>query len=139
MSWEIPDYLKGKLEEYVKAIVKEIDPEFIVLYKFGEKNGEEKVENLLMLIVSEKFNKHEASERIKMVKKYWNPPPKLDVYPHTLLEFKKLLKRYQGYIYEAIEHGKILYDKGIFKKVRAAVLERLKEVRIDENTLWELY
>ncbi|MGQ4891832.1 MAG: hypothetical protein ACP6IP_04995 [Candidatus Njordarchaeia archaeon] len=139
MAWEIPEFLTGKLREFVDNLVKEIDPEFIVLYKFGETNKGKAIESLLVLVVSEKFHKYNAKERTNIVKKHWNPPPNLDVYPHTILEFKKLLKRYQGYIYEAIEHGKILYDKGIFQKVRDAVLERLKEVRIDENTLWELY
>ncbi len=129
--------VKEKIRELVNKMSREIDSEFIVLYELKDPVDMEK--ELLLLIVSEDFAKLEPKERFNKILKHWKEPPKLDIYPYTLLEFKNLLKSNQGYVFEAIEHGIILSDKGIFKKVRDAILANAKEVKINEETIWELY
>ncbi len=134
--------LDEKTIEYAKKILKKIeekfDVQFAVLAEMGNGTKDDYREKFL-LIVSEDFAKMKPEERISKIKSVTQIETGIDLYPHTLLEFKNLLRRYQGYVFEAIEHGIILKDNGIFKKVRDAVKNNLRIVKIDPETIWELY
>ncbi len=128
--------------ERAKGILKKIEEkfevQFAILAEMGNGTSEDYREKFL-LIVSEDFAKMKPEERISKIKSITKSETELDLYPHTLLEFKNLLKRYQGYVFEAIDHGIVLKDNGIFKKVRDAVKNNLRIVKIDPDTIWELY
>lgn len=125
------------VKKAVEKIGEEFDLEFAVLAEMGNGTSDHDKEKFL-LIVSEDFASIPPKERITLLSKYLRGL-ELDVYPHTLLEFKNLIKRYQGYVFEAIEHGIVLKDKGIFNRVRDAVKNNLRTVVIDPETIWELY
>ena len=136
---DLPIEIQEKLKNYSEELLKNYDIESIILIGAWAIEEAPEEEEINILIISEDFAKMGTKERVKNVAKFWNPPPILNPFPHTKIEFIKLMKRYQGYVFDALESGVVIYDKGFFKRVRDAFDTELKQFKIDEESLWTLY
>jgi len=128
------------LREYVIKLQKSGIPiKSLILFGSRAKGTHLRDSDVDILIILERSN-NDFLSRVSKLMKYWDWRYDVDIFPYTIDEVKKLMNKGSITIYDALEHGIIIFDDGTFSKLRERFNKALSEgiISKDRRGWWKL-
>jgi len=128
------------LKHYVEKIKSKGYP-LRSLVLFGSRaRGEHLKESDVDVLVIVDIEDMDFIERMRILSRLWDAPYALEVFAYTLEEVKGLINRGSIHIYDALEHGIVIYDDGTFEYLRKKFKEAMDRgiVKRDIRGWWTL-
>ena len=99
----------GKIEEYVKKVVDTLNPDLIILFGSFARGDINEGSDIDILVVAD--FKEEFLDRIRKLMDLNTFGMPIEPVGYTLEEFKELKKVKNIFVLEAVEKGKVLYER----------------------------
>lgn len=134
IGYETP--YKGKVDRYVKRVIKRLKPKLIVIYGSIATKSYGVGSDIDVLVISDKFPKN-FLERLKILYELNIENAPIDVIGYTTQEFKRMIQKLHPTALSALLEGIPVYNEGFYEKAKTT-LSQMKLKIVKTETGWEI-
>lgn len=126
----------GALRSYVSRLL-ELNIPLASAVLFGSRaRGDWLMESDIDLLLILRQSNARFIDRIGELSRYWSGKWSLELFPYTISEVVELINRGSVGIYDALDHGIVIYDDGAFARLREAFRRAISEGVVRKVNGW---